>query len=85
MIDSVNRSSRSAQSRTAAASSPGDSDHADPQIAAQQEALAKQHQAFDFAMAERAELMREADVMRDMMLEQLKNDEEALKKYIAMI
>ena len=44
-----------------------------------------QHQAFDFEMAERAELLREAGVRRDMMLAQLKADDEALKKYIAMI
>jgi hypothetical protein len=36
-------------------------------------------------MEERAELEREANVLRDMMLAQLKDDDEALKKYIAMI
>jgi hypothetical protein len=36
-------------------------------------------------MDERAELMREANALRDMMLAQLKADDEALKKYIAMI
>lgn len=41
--------------------------------------------AFDDAMDERAELLREANVRRDMMLAQLKADDEALKKYIAMI
>jgi hypothetical protein len=43
------------------------------------------HQAFDLEMDERAELLREAGVRRDMMLAQLKADDEALKKYIAMI
>jgi hypothetical protein len=41
--------------------------------------------AFDEVMDERAELLREANVRRDMMLAQLKADDEALKKYIAMI
>ena len=40
---------------------------------------------FDETMDERAELLREANVRRDMMLAQLKADDEALKKYIAMI
>lgn len=53
--------------------------------AAADEATEAQHQAFDFEMAERAELLREAGVRRDMMLAQLKADDEALKKYIAMI
>jgi hypothetical protein len=40
---------------------------------------------FDETMEERAELQREANVLRDMMLAQLKADDEALKKYITMI
>lgn len=40
---------------------------------------------FDDMEEERAELLREANVLRDMMLAQLKADDEALKKYIAMI
>ena len=52
---------------------------------AQNHAVDAQHGDFDDAMAERAELLREANILRDMMLEQLKNDDEALKKYIAMI
>ncbi|MFN2450095.1 MAG: hypothetical protein ABR508_09985 [Candidatus Baltobacteraceae bacterium] len=44
-----------------------------------------QQAAFDDAMEERAELEREANVLRDMMLAQLKADDEALKKYVAMI
>jgi hypothetical protein len=42
-------------------------------------------EAFDETMDERAELLREANARRDMMLAQLKADDEALKKYIAMI
>jgi hypothetical protein len=49
------------------------------------DAVAAQQAQFDDDMAERAELQREANVLRDMMLAQLKADDEALKKYIAMI
>jgi hypothetical protein len=49
------------------------------------EAVAAQQAQFDEEMEERAELEREANVLRDMMLAQLKADDEALKKYIAMI
>ena len=40
---------------------------------------------FDNAQAERAELMREMNVLRDMALEQQKRDDEVLKKWIALI
>lgn len=51
----------------------------------QSDAVAAQQSRFDEDMEERAELEREANILRDMMLEQLKADDEALKKYIAMI
>lgn len=53
--------------------------------APQNDAVAAQQAQFDEAMEERSELLREANSMRDMMLAQLKADDEALKKYIAMI
>lgn len=40
---------------------------------------------FDNAQAERAELQREMNVLRDMALEQQKHDDEILKKWIALI
>jgi hypothetical protein len=49
------------------------------------DAVSAQQQQFDEEMEERAELQREANVLRDMMLEQLKADDDALKKFIAMI
>ncbi len=49
------------------------------------EAVDAEREAFDFRLAERAELLRESNALRDMMLAQLKADDEALKKYIAMI
>ena len=51
--------------------------------AAPDDAADAQHQDFDFQMAQRAELLREAGVRRDMMLAQLKADDEALKKIAA--
>lgn len=53
--------------------------------APQSQAVQEQQAQFDEDMEERAELEREANVLRDMMLAQLKADDEALKKYIAMI
>jgi hypothetical protein len=49
------------------------------------QALAQQQRAFDQLMLLRAEQQREANVIRDMMTEQLKRDEEVLKKFIEMI
>lgn len=40
---------------------------------------------FDDAQAERAEILREMNVLRDMALEQQKHDDEILKKWIALI
>lgn len=50
-----------------------------------QEQVAEQREAFDFRIAERAEMEREANALRDLMLAQLKEDDDVLKKYIAMI
>jgi hypothetical protein len=47
--------------------------------------LAKQQAEFDRMVALKAEQQREANVIRDMALEQLKKDEEVLKKWIEMI
>ena len=71
MIDRTRE--RTAAARTAAAKAP------------QNAQVAQQQAEFDEQMEERAELLREADALRDMMLAQLKADDEALKKYIAMI
>lgn len=51
----------------------------------QSEQVQAQQAQFDQETEERAELMREANALRDLMLAQLKDDDEALKKYIAMI
>jgi hypothetical protein len=40
---------------------------------------------FDFDQQERAELLREMNVLREMAIEQQKKDDEMLKKWIALI
>lgn len=47
--------------------------------------LALQRARFDFDLEERAELQREADALRDMMLAQLKAEDGYLHKWIEMI
>ncbi len=47
--------------------------------------LQRQRDRFDFQTEERTELEREYNTMRDMMLAQEKNDDEIVKKYVAMI
>jgi len=73
---------RAATSRAAATKS---TKPATPEDEAREQALQVRQAEFDFEMAERAELAREANVMRDMMLAQLKDDDEIVKKYIMMI
>lgn len=45
----------------------------------------QQRDQYDFQAAERAELDREYNSTRDLMVEQMKRDDETLKKYISMI
>lgn len=47
--------------------------------------IAQQRDQYDFQMSERAELDREYNSARDLMVEQMKRDDETLKKYISMI
>lgn len=51
----------------------------------QQALLDQQHAVFNFIAAERAELLREGEMLREMATEQRKLDDECLKKLIAMI
>jgi hypothetical protein len=48
-------------------------------------ALVQHEQSFDLVAKLRAENEREANVLRDMAMAQLKKDDENLKKWIAMI
>ena len=53
--------------------------------AEQQAQIAAQHEAFDFEAAERAEILREHTILQAMLMEQLKNEDEITKKWIALI
>jgi hypothetical protein len=47
--------------------------------------IQRQRDQYDFHMAERTELDREYNELRDLMLAQMKQDDEVVKKYVAMI
>ena len=51
----------------------------------QQNQIASQHQAFDFEAAERAEILREHEVLQTLIMAHLKNEDEIMKKWIALI
>jgi hypothetical protein len=70
---------RAAASRSAAGSSPPDL------TTGQQAQIAAQHAAFDFQAAEIAEQLREHEALQALLMEQLKNEDEIMKKWIALI
>ena len=49
------------------------------------DAIAAQRQAFDFEAAERAEILREHEILETLLMAQLKNEDEITKKWIALI
>ena len=51
----------------------------------EQAQIAAQHAAFDFQLAEQAELLREHEALEALLMEQLKNEDEIMKKWIALI
>jgi hypothetical protein len=53
--------------------------------AEQQAQIAAQRQAFDFEAAERAEILREHEAVQALLMEHLKNEDEIMKKWIALI
>jgi hypothetical protein len=53
--------------------------------AAQKALIATQHAAFDYEIAERAEILRESDAMETLVMQELKNEDEFMKKWIALI
>ncbi len=77
----------SAAGRGKPATPPADSDQGAATVnqAEQQAALTKQRQEFNFELQERAELQREMNELYALQMEQLKRDDEILKKWIAMI
>jgi hypothetical protein len=53
--------------------------------AEQQAQIAAQREAFDYDAAERAEIMREHEVLEALLMAQLKNEDEITKKWIVLI
>jgi hypothetical protein len=53
--------------------------------AEQQAQIAAQRQAFDFEAAERAEILREHEALQTLLMQHLKNEDEIMKKWIALI
>jgi hypothetical protein len=53
--------------------------------AEQQAQVAAQRQAFDYEAAERAEILREHEVLEALLMAHLKNEDEITKKWIALI
>ncbi len=76
------RSERAAPSRGAAVQPAASDGGLTPE---QQAQIAAQHQAFDYDVAERAEMLREHEALQTLLLEQLKNEDEIMKKWIALI
>ncbi len=58
---------------------------ATPDQTEQEASLSRQRMQFDFDLQERAELQREMNELRALEMEQLKRDDEILKKWIALI
>jgi hypothetical protein len=58
----------------------------DADMSAEQQAqLAAQRQAFDYDAAERAEIVREHEVLQALLMAHLKNEDEITKKWISLI
>jgi hypothetical protein len=53
--------------------------------AEEQAQIAAQHAAFDFQLAEQAELLREHEALQALIMDELKNEDEIMKKWIALI
>lgn len=79
------RPDRSAPARAMMAAPRNAAAAADVLTPDQQAQIATQHAAFDFQAAETAEILREHEALESMMQEQLKNEDEIMKKWIAMI
>jgi Spy/CpxP family protein refolding chaperone len=54
-------------------------------ITTQEQALAQVKAAFDYEMAEQAEMERERAALETLLLANLKDEDEVMKKWIAMI
>ena len=81
------RNDRAVSTRTMlAAPRGGTSASASSDLDAEQQAqVAAQRQAFDLEAAERAEIIREHEVLQTLLMAHLKNEDEITKKWISLI
>ena len=80
------RSERTTAGRSTIAAPRGAAAPAASDLDAQQaDRIAAQRQAFDFEAAERAEILREHEVLQTLLMAHLKNEDEITKKWIALI
>ena len=74
------------ESARVTAAAPRSAGTADDDLTAEQQAqLAAQHATFDYQAAETAEMLREHQALEALMQENLKNEDEIMKKWIALI
>jgi hypothetical protein len=80
------RNERSTAARGIMAAPRGATPSADADLNGEQQAqLAVQRQAFDYDAAERAEIVREHEVLQALLMAHLKNEDEITKKWISLI
>ncbi len=80
------RSERTSAARSASAPRSSAASASDSDVRPEQQAkLAAQHQAFDYEAAERAEILREHEVLEALLMAHLKNEDEITKKWISLI
>jgi hypothetical protein len=79
------RPDRTQSARITAAAPRGAASAGDDLTTEQQAQLAGQHAAFDYEAAETAEMLREHQALEALMQENLKNEDEIMKKWIALI
>ena len=86
-VDAASRSERAAAGRSALVAQRGSTaPSSSPDLTAEQQAqIAAQRQAFDFEAAERAEILREHEVLEALLMAHLKNEDEITKKWISLI
>ena len=86
-VDAASRSERTAAGRSALVAQRGSTaPSSSPDLTAEQQAqIAAQRQAFDFEAAERAEILREHEVLEALLMAHLKNEDEITKKWISLI
>jgi hypothetical protein len=79
------RNERPTAARGAPAAPRGGTSSDSEPAATPQARIAAQHQAFDYDAAERAEILREHEVLQALLMAHLKNEDEITKKWISLI